>query len=388
MQVNQLTTETLRSLSDVAADEPVVVSMFVDLDPREFANPSARETQVNSLMSALAEEIREGDLSHDALQALEADRERIETFLRDELDASGARALAIYSALALDVFEVVKLADAVETGVHVDLHPILEPIMGHEDEGSWCVLLVTRETARIFRGGPTGLRETHDVHSDVKNQHQAGGWSQARFERSVEREVEWHLEKATDLLFRYSKRRPFEHLVIGADNDAMRPSLTAETHSYLLEKVRGWVDIDERIASEDEVFEAVRGVMDAYLGEQERELFERYLAERGTDGRAATGVKDVLAALVEQRVETLLVREGAQAAGTQCVTCGWMGTAGPVLCPVDETRLDQVENIVEPAIQAAIKQSADVHVIDEPDDRDGDRPPAPFEEPVAAVLRF
>jgi peptide chain release factor subunit 1 len=388
MQVNELTHQTLRSLSDVAADEPVVVSMFVDLGPRAFGAPGARESQVNSLLHSLREEMRARELSHDAEEALEADVERIETFLRDELDASGARAIAIYSALALDVFEVIRLADAVDTAVHVDLRPILEPIVGHEDEGAWCVLLVTRETARIFRGGPTGLREVHDLQSDVKNQHQAGGWSQARFQRSVEQEVEWHLERATDLLFRYARRRPFEHLVIGADDDSLRPSLTGETHAYLLEKVRGWVDLDERLASPDEVFEAVRGVMADHLAEQERELFDRFLAERGTDGRATTGLKDVLAALVGQRVETLLVREGAEAEGTQCVTCGWMGLTGPVLCPVDETRLDSVENIVEPAIQAAIRQSAAVHVVGEPDDRDDGRPPTPFEEPVAAVLRF
>jgi peptide chain release factor subunit 1 len=388
MQVNQLTQGTLRSLAEVAADEPVVVSVFMDLEPGTFAAPDARESQISSLLHALGEEMRGRELSHDAAEALDADRERIETFLRDELDASGARAIAIYSALALDVFEVIKLADAVDTAVHVDLRPVLEPIMGHEDEGAWCVLLVTRETARIFRGGPTGLREIHDLQSDVKNQHQAGGWSQARFQRSVEQEVEWHLERAADVLFRYARRRPFEHLVIGADNDALRPSLTGETHAYLLEKVRGWVDIDERLAREDEVFEAVRAVMDAYAAEQECGLFDRFGAELATGGRAAAGVVDVLAALVEQRVETLLVREGASAEGTQCVTCGWMGAAGPVLCPVDETRLDRVENIVEPAIQAAIRQSAAVHVVEEPDDRDGDRPATPFEEPVAAVLRF
>ena len=39
MRVNQLTDETLRSLSEVEADEPVVVSAFLALDPAEFAGP-------------------------------------------------------------------------------------------------------------------------------------------------------------------------------------------------------------------------------------------------------------------------------------------------------------------------------------------------------------
>ena len=387
MHANQLTDDVLRSLSEVEADEPVVVSMFINLDPSLFATAPSRSTQFNSLLNELSEQMREGDLSHDAQEALKADRERIERFLTDEIDVSGAEGIAIYSAEALDFFQAIKLAEPIESAVHVDLRPVLEPVMGHEDEGEWCVLLVTRDSGRIFRGGPTGIREIRDVHSDVKNQHQQGGWSQARFERSVEQEVEWHLEAVTDLLFRIHKRRPFEHLIIGANNQNLRGALTGETHSYLLDRVRGWIDIDEGLASEDDVFAAARVVMDDHHATEERKLLERFAAERATDGRSAADLKNVLEALVEQRVETLLVIEGAEAEGTKCVTCGWLGTAGPVKCPVDETHLDRVDNIVEPAIQAAIQQSADVHVLSADEDPHTDNG-APFDGPLAAVLRY
>jgi len=386
MQLSQLSEDTLRALSEVEADEPVVVSLFLDLDPAQFATPAARASQITSLLSKLDELLRDETLSRDATDALKADRRRIEEFLRDDdLDADGAAALAVYSSDALEVFEAVKLPNGVDGAVHVDQRPILEPVMGLQDDGAWCVLLVTRDSARVFRGGPTGIREIHDVQSDVKNQHSAGGWSQARFERSVDREVEWHLERATDLLFRHFKRRPFEHLIVGANNEALRPALTGETHAYLSERIRGWVDIDEKRASEDEVFEAVREVMDAHLEQEERALLERFAAERATDGRAAEGIEPVLAALAERRVETLLVRDGAAAPGTKCVTCGWLGPAGIQLCPVDETALDAVENVVEPAIQAAIQQSAAVHVLRF---TDGDESAQPASEPVAALLRY
>jgi peptide chain release factor subunit 1 len=386
MHTNQLTEDSLRSLSEVEADEPVVISLFFDLDPAEFATAPARASQVSSLLSELDALLRDGDFSRDAMETLKVDRERIEAFLRDDdLDVGEAAALAIYASHALDVFRALKLPDPVDPAVHVDQRPILEPVMGLQDDGAWCVLLVTRDSARIFRGGPSGIREIRDVHSDVKNQHSAGGWSQARYERSVEREVEWHLERATDLLFRHYKRRPFDHLIIGANNESLRPALTDETHAYLRERIRGWVDIDEKLAGQDEVFEAVRQVMDEYLEQQEREIFERFQYEQGTDGRAVEGLEPVLAALVEQKVETLLVREGAQAPGNTCVTCGWLGPAGPAHCPVDETALDSAENIFEPAIQAAIRQSATVHVVRVPEDGDDE---APLVEPIAALLRY
>jgi peptide chain release factor subunit 1 len=386
MHTNQLTEDSLRSLSEVEADEPVVISLFFDLDAAEFATAPARASQVTSLLSELDARLRDGDLSHDAMQALKVDRERIEAFLRDDdLDAGEAAALAIYASHALGVFEAVKLPDAIDPAVHVDQRPILEPVMGLQDEGAWCVLLVTRDSARIFRGGPAGIREVHDVNSDVKNQHSAGGSSQARFERSVEREVEWHLERVSELLFRHFKRRPFEHLIIGANNEALRPALTGETHAYLLERTRGWIDIDEKLAGPDDVFEAVQEIMNTHIEHEQRTLFERFAAEQGTNGRAADGLQPVLAALVEQKVETLLVREGAQEHGSKCVTCGWLGPAGAARCPVDETALDTVDNIVEPAIQAAIHQSAAVHVVRE---RDGAKTETPFAEPIAALLRY
>jgi peptide subunit release factor 1 (eRF1) len=387
MHTNELTDDTVRTLSEVEAAEPVVVSLFLDLDPAEFATASARSTQITSLLSDLDAAIGERELSQDAKESLKADRERLETFLRDdELDADGAGALALYASDALDLFAAVKLPEPVDAAVHVGERPVMEPLMAFHDEGDWCVLLVTRDTARILRGGPTGLRELRGLRSDVKNQHSAGGWSQARFERSVEEDVASHLGAATALLFRQFKRRPFDHLVVGADNDALRPALSEETHSYLAERIRGWVDIDERLANPEEVLAAVRGVMDEHQAAEERALFERLSAERGTDGRAAATLDEVLAALVERRVETLLVREGAEAPGRSCVTCGWLGPAEPTSCPVDNTTLDEVDNVVEPAIQAAVQQAATVHVVRPREGDAGDA--APFDGPVAAVLRF
>ena len=387
MNTNELTDDTVRELSEVEAPEPVVVSLFLDLDPAEFATAPARSTQITSLLSDLDAELRERELSHDAKVAVGADRERLEAFLRDDdLDTGGAGALAVFASDALDLFTAVKLPEPVDAAVHVGERPVMEPLMAFHDEGDWCVLLVTRDTARILRGGPTGLRELRGLRSDVKNQHSAGGWSQARFERSVEQDVASHLAAATDLLFRHFKRKPFDHLIIGADNDALRPALGDETHSYLAERTRGWVDIDEQLATPDEVLAAVRGVMDEHRAAEERALFERLAAERGTNGRAADGLDGVLAALVERRVEALLVREGATAPGRSCVTCGWIGPAGQDSCPVDGTTLDEVDNVIEPAIQAAVQQSAAVQVIRPPEGEEHDD--APFDGPVAALLRF
>src|SRR3954454_11119198 len=170
MQTNQLTDDAPRSLSEVDADEPVVVSLFLDLDPARFAIAPARDTQITSLLSELDALIDDDGRSRDAVQALRSDRERIEAFLRDDdLDVSEAAALAIYSAQALDVFAAIKLPNPVESAVHIDQWPLLEPVMGLQDAGDWCVLLVTRESTRTSRGVPSPIRQAPALRSAVTN---------------------------------------------------------------------------------------------------------------------------------------------------------------------------------------------------------------------------
>src|SRR5215213_4649067 len=138
MHTSQLTEDTLRALSEVEADEPVIVSLFLDLDQAQFATPAARTSQITSLLSELDALLRDEGLS-DAADALKVDRERIEVFLRsDSLDVEGVAGLAIYSSDALEVFEAVKLPDPVGSAVHVEQRPVLEPVMGLQDEGAWC----------------------------------------------------------------------------------------------------------------------------------------------------------------------------------------------------------------------------------------------------------
>jgi hypothetical protein len=48
MQANDLTPERLRRLAGIRAGDAKVLSLFVNLDPREFATAPARSTEVRS----------------------------------------------------------------------------------------------------------------------------------------------------------------------------------------------------------------------------------------------------------------------------------------------------------------------------------------------------
>ena len=71
----------------------------------------------------------------------------------------------------------------------------------------WCVLLVNRRAARLFTGDGDALEETDRIEDDVHRQHDQGGWSQARYQRSVEKEKDDHLAHAAEIAFDLYKRR-------------------------------------------------------------------------------------------------------------------------------------------------------------------------------------
>jgi peptide subunit release factor 1 (eRF1) len=93
------------------------------------------------------------------------------------------------------------------------------------------------------------------------------------------------------------------------------------------------------------------------------------------------GLDDVLGALNERRVETLLIEERFQMPGTVCPQCGSLFAENMTACPADETPTERRDNVVEAAVELAVSQSAGVVVARHHDD---------LEElgGVGAVLRF
>jgi len=370
--------EELRRLAELRLDRPVVLSLYLDLDPTEFATPPARATAARSLLDEADRQLRERDgLSHQERVDLRASLERARTFLERELSADGARAVAVFAAESAGLFEIVKLPRPVRNRVAIGRSPLVGPLASLERREAWCVTLVSRQAGRIFRGSPDGLREIGSVHDDVHGQHDQGGWSQARYQRSVEKEAADHLRHAADVLFRHFRRQPFEYLLLGGPGEVVS-DFESKLHDYLAERVAGRVDVDVEHSSAEDVLEAARPRFVEVEEQREADALAR--VEAGS--RAVAGLDAVLRSLNERRVEALLGSERLSAPGSICPKCGLVAGAEERNCPVDGSELDHVDDVTEPAIELALQQSAEVlpvrHKLDELEERGG----------IAALLRF
>ena len=350
MQANDITRERLRRLADTRLAEGKVLSLFLNLDPREFATAPARSTEIRSMLDRAARRVRDDEsLSHDERAALRADLARLQAEIGNGgLDAKGAHGVAVFASGPAGLFEVLKLSEPVDHEPVIADAPFIEPLTAIGAPERWCALLVNRRTARLFCGDGGQLEEVALVEDDVHGQHDQGGWSQANYQRSVDKEAADHLRRTAEVAFAHLKRALPTGILVGAPQELVN-DFESMLHPYLRERLAGRLDIDVENTSAEEVRRAAKPrIEDAARAAQDAALARLAEAFGGGPGRAASGLEDVLAALEEQRVETLLVDAGFDAGD---------------------------------AIPRALSQSGEVHVL-------RDRPELASHGHIAAVLRF
>ncbi len=332
----------------------MVLSLYLDLDPSGFATPPARSSAVRSLIDEAGKQIEGAGLGKDEVKALRSSLERAESFLEADLPTEGVHSVAVFAAEPLDLFETLGLPQSLPTRIAIGRSPLVGPLAVAVNEESCGVVLVNREVGRLLRGDGSVLREVADVRNEVHGQHQQGGWSQPRYERTIENEVEEHLRGVAGMVSREFDRQPFRQLFVGGPQE-LRAGFRSELRADLAERLAGDLGVDVSSASPDDVLAAMQPALEAQRHRREQEVFERLGAPL-----TASGTSEVLKALNERRVETLLIDEVRSEPGTVCTTCGWVAPAGSGACPADGSPLEQVEDLKEPAVELALQQEARV----------------------------
>lgn len=380
--VNDLTEQTLKSLAETRADEETVLSLYLDLDPHRFATASTRASEIGSLLDGAHREIESGERSHAERQALRAALQDARALLDGEGWAKGARAVAIFISEPLGLSQVLRLPHPVTSASVISDVPFIAPLTESGSVGRVCVALVDERFARVLRGSAERLREVVSFGDPVHGRQETGGWSQARYQRSQHEDVKAHLRHVARTLQRLLVVSPYDRLLI-ACSEQLWPRIVEELHPdvrALLHEQRLSLDVSD-VGVED----VVRAT-NAVLADEHRAHEDGALAElrehRARDGseRAGAGLEEVLFALVERRVGTLVYKADLQASGVLCPHCGWMGTTGES-CPLDGTPLEPRANILEDAVAAAVGQSAEILPL-------RDRPELDALGGVAATLRF
>lgn len=364
MQANEVTTERLRRL---AASKPrdggKVLSVYVDFDPSQFGTQPARASAISSAIDAADREVRDAtSLDHGVRTGLRSGLERVRDFLQREFDASGAHGLAVFCDSADELFEALKLPVSVDQRAVITDAPFVEPLAGLDPGARFLIVLANRRVGRLLFGSPDGLREVARVDDETPGHHRRGGLSQPRYERSIDNEALAHIKRVGEAAGRRFGGRALDGILLGGPEDA-RARLAEALPSALRDQVAGTVAVDVETTSADEVLAAARPEFERLEQAREDEALARLREGLSGGPRPAAGrLMDVLEALNQRRVETLLIAAGTTAPGRECPSCGWLGVGGDE-CPADGTPTIAHDDVLGPAVQRALLQSADVRFL-------------------------
>lgn len=375
-----ITWEQLRELAGFRAEKGCALSVYVGLDPSDVPTPPDVETKVNSVLSSADRLLdqRKGDLARDQREGLKQDLERVKAWFDDGFDRQGVRGIAVFAAGPDNFWATVALPDRVADDVRIANELYLAPLarLAGRDEG--LVAFVGRERGQVWRLRGGELREIADQTEQVQGQHSQGGWSQARYERSIENQVGQHLRDVAATLDRSVRRlRGTRVVLIGAEE--IRSEFEALCSNDVQSSIAGWASAEAH-ADGPQVLEAAKPVLAEWWGGREEELLDRWREEAGKNGRASSGWESTLEAASDGRIDLLLVQDGVAPQAYQCPQCG-RAQASNGSCPLDGTTMEPREDALDLALHQTLAHGGTVHVVRDRDDL------APVGG-VAALLRF
>jgi peptide chain release factor subunit 1 len=370
-----VTTADIRRLINRPPTSTPVTSVYLNTDGARFPKPGDYEARLDGL---LREVRRTADrLPPEQRPAVHADAQAVSRWVREEFERDNVRGLGLFASDG-EVFETIQTALGVRNIARVNDRPYvvpLEALLGRHHHIA--LAIIERDRARIFRHQLGRAWEYIGLASDVHGQHEQGGWSQARFQRNIEHEVLHHMKETGEVLRRLHDEEPVDALVLAGPHAEVK-EFAKKLHPYLQKVLHGHPVSLPLHASAHDLMDRLRSIEQELVSARRAELLSRLAAAQGQSEPAARGVRDVLRAVNEKRIEVLFVVEGAGIPGYRSAT-------GALAIDEEEaaaygTPVEPVEDLVDEIIEEAVRSGAHIELFRDETRLNGD--------PVAALLRF
>ena len=350
----------------------VVTSCYLDVDGRRHPRHADYGAQLDHLVRRGRE--RAGSFGPEAARSVAADLDRIAAWVRQGFDRSRVRGLAFFACSADGFFEVVQSPLPVRNGVVVNHTPHVRPLESIlQAYERFAVVLVDRQRARLFRFELGELTEHTEVFDAVPRAaagetggHPVRGSRGAAVQRHTDELAHRHLRHAADVTFAELQARPVDHLILGGPHEVV-VEFENLLHPWVRDRVVDRVAIPST-AGPEEVRQAALAVEAAVTRRADGALVDRFRGAVAT-GAAVAGLEATLAALVERRVDLLVVSDGFETEGWRCRSCRYLGPLGR-RCPLCAADMDLVDDVVEEAVEEALAHKCRVQMVRENADLD------------------
>ena len=375
--------DQLARLTAIHTDGHRVVSCYLKLEPRDRSRGKYLIKFKNRVREVLGGLPRLG-LERRVHEAVSRDLGRIQEHLRSPAGLPSTQGVAVFACEGIGLFEAVPLPVVYRSRLAVDATPLVRELASVEDEfGRLLTVVFDRTSARFFEVTAFATRELSGLRADstrgkrFHGDQDGPGWGEHTYNNRIRKEKQRHLEAIARELFVIDRRHPAHGIVLagtGNDAGAVEPFL----HNYLVERVIGTARLNPKDATAALVHGATLAVREEYERAAERALVREMLDGVGT-GWGLNGLTPALRALSRGQVRSLLVNADAAQPGFRCEDSGRLALTERE-CR-GEGRPIPVLDVVDDAIEEALRQGVDVNVVYEPEARDAI-------DGLGALLRF
>jgi peptide subunit release factor 1 (eRF1) len=376
--------EVLQRLTRVHAGTQPVVSCYLKLEPRDRIRGKYQIKLKNRIKAAIQGLPRLG-LSRPKSEAVRRDLDRIQQFLGSASNLPSTQGVALFACEGIQLFESVALPLVHRSRLGVDSTPLVRELASVEEEfGRLLTVVLDRAGARFFKVTAFDTLELSGLRSDSTrgkrfhgDQDGSGGWGEHTYHNRIRQEKQRHYEAIARELFALDRRHPTQGIVLagpGPEAGAVAPFL----HTYLSQRLIGTARLNPKDATSASVHAATLAVREQYERAAERSLVRQMSEGIGT-GWGINGITPTLRALSRGQVRSLLVDADASEAGFRC------GDSGRLALSEAECRGEgepvAVLDVIDDAIEEALRQGVDVNVVYEPEARE-------TLDGLGALLRF
>ena len=315
--------------------------MFNQIDLRKLAELSAPDRAFLSLylsgpaaMAALDKRIRtDRSLLKDHRDELEYFDQNM-TMLEDYFNRTPhkSRSLCLFACWVLDFFEAHTLPVAVPDLLWVDSSPYIRPLAELQDEyENYAVVVADNRSAKVFLVASSVASREVQITGNVKNHVKVGGWSQQRYERRRDKQLQDYAKDIADELMELDRENAFRRVLMVGSKETLRAIRAALPNQIARKAVEDKaLDLGK---SDDWVQKETFDLFVEQERASEQALWELIKSEQLRSGLAVVGIEDVLYAAKAGRVEKVVVTRNAHFDGVRCRDCEHLEASTRSECP-------------------------------------------------------
>jgi peptide chain release factor subunit 1 len=347
-----LSESNLRELLDFSAPEPMV-SLYLATDPTE-GNADVHRLRLRKMLKEIP---------------TPGDQAAIERYFDHEHPWTG-RSAAVFSCAPQNFFRAYPLALPVRDWLRIDTHAIVKPLVDLVDAyGGYGVVLVDKQGARLFSIHMGELREQQGILGETIKHTKHGGASavpgrrggvsgQTGHEDAV---IERNMKDDVEFAVHFFEESRVRRVLIGGtdDNVAKFRSLLPKAWQSL---VMGTFPMSMAASATEVVDKAIQVGLEAERHREAR-LIDTAITSAAKGSGGAVGLEEILKAVRDGRVLTLLIEDGFREPGYRCTTCGYLTTVKLENCPFCSGTFEEIPDAVELGIHSVLHAGGDVEIV-------------------------